>query len=442
MSFNTHRYAAASAAVCAHGGTPLRSGGDARLVQIQRDIGEARRALDALAAEVAGEIQALAEANPGPGGIVRQVGYRDARQMVADTLGTSVGEAQRLVNVGKALAVADAGDGGAGADAVGGAASHVEKPRGWPLVAAALRAGEITVEKSEIVIETLDDLCADEEGEAQFVRLARRLRPYELRRVCANERLLRDPAGAEERDRKMYEARTLTLTERKGMTVVDGLLDPASAGHLKAWLDAQVRAAFQAKRETPGDLRTPGQMRVDALAMLAHHAMGCEAPGSGVKTTLVLRTSVEELERRVGTATCDALQTRISLDTLRAMAVDLQVLPMVMGGDSMPLNVGRTQRCATPYQRMALLERDGGCAWCHAPASYCDAHHIRWWKRDHGPTDLNNMVMLCVSCHHRMHYGGWDIEVGKGVVWFTPPAMIDPQRTRRKGGLAHLALAA
>ena len=457
MPFSTHRYRQASAGVCGHEGADLGAFDAARLVQVQRDIGEARRALDVLAAQVAGEIQSRAEADPGPGGIARRVGYRNAKQFIADTLGASAGEAARLTNVGKALAIADAaashrGDGGtagggladaglADAGAVGQGALPTA-PRGWTHVAAAVREGSLTVEKAEILTTTLDRLSAGEEAERQFVALARRLRPYDLRRVCAREVVLGDPDSAEAKERRLYLQRELTLTERMdGMTVVQGLLDPASAGHLRAWLDAQVRAGFQAQREAPGADRTAEQMRVDALATLAHHAMGCTEPGSGVKTTLVVRTTVEELKAGLGTATCDSLATPISVGTLRLMAVDAQVLPMVMGGKSVPLDVGYTQRCATPYQRLAVAERDGGCARCHAPVSFCDVHHILSWQFA-GKTDLDNLVMLCVSCHHSVHFGGWRIEVDDDVVWFTPPEQIDPERKRRKGGLADLALAA
>ncbi|WP_366479096.1 HNH endonuclease signature motif containing protein [Demequina sp.] len=45
-------------------------------------------------------------------------------------------------------------------------------------------------------------------------------------------------------------------------------------------------------------------------------------------------------------------------------------------------------------QRLALTERDRGCAKCHAPSQHCEAHHIRWWENG-GRTDLANGVMLC-----------------------------------------------
>jgi 5-methylcytosine-specific restriction endonuclease McrA len=68
-------------------------------------------------------------------------------------------------------------------------------------------------------------------------------------------------------------------------------------------------------------------------------------------------------------------------------------------------------------------------------------HHIIHWLFG-GKTNMDNLVMLCVSCHHRIHYDEWRIEVKQGEVWFTPPEDIDPTRTPRKGGLADLELAA
>ncbi len=94
-------------------------------------------------------------------------------------------------------------------------------------------------------------------------------------------------------------------------------------------------------------------------------------------------------------------------------------------------------------QRLALVERDGGCAFCHLPPQYAEAHHIRWWQRDDGPTDLSNGVLLCTACHHREHNDGWDIRVesppgdataATAAVWFIPPPHVDPTRTPRLGG--------
>ncbi len=109
---------------------------------------------------------------------------------------------------------------------------------------------------------------------------------------------------------------------------------------------------------------------------------------------------------------------------------------MVLGRDSEVLDLGRSKRLFSPAQKYALAERDGGCAWtgCPHPPSYAQAHHIRWWDRDVGPTDLKNGILLCSQHHHRVHDDGWDISVRDNTPWFTPPAHHDPTRTPRRGG--------
>ena len=128
------------------------------------------------------------------------------------------------------------------------------------------------------------------------------------------------------------------------------------------------------------------------------------------------------------------------------MAADAQVIPCVLGGDSEILDWGRVKRLFTPAQKVALAERDGGCARCGAPPAWTHVHHLDWWERDRGPTDLANGVLLCTACHHTIHDEGWTITVeGTGTtarVWFLPPPWIDASRTPRLGGRARFALTA
>ena len=109
-----------------------------------------------------------------------------------------------------------------------------------------------------------------------------------------------------------------------------------------------------------------------------------------------------------------------------------------MNGKSEVLDQGREKRLFTWQQRMALAERDGGCAKCHAPISHCITHHIRWWSDD-GRTDLRNGLLLCTRCHTQVHHDKWDIEIdADNHVWFIPPRDLDRERRRILGGLAAL----
>ena len=76
-----------------------------------------------------------------------------------------------------------------------------------------------------------------------------------------------------------------------------------------------------------------------------------------------------------------------------------------MSADGLPLDVGRTRRVFTAAQRRAVIVRDRACAWngCDVPAAFSEIHHMRWWDRDSGPTDLANGVLLCSHHHHVVH---------------------------------------
>lgn len=72
-----------------------------------------------------------------------------------------------------------------------------------------------------------------------------------------------------------------------------------------------------------------------------------------------------------------------------------------------PVNVGRATKVISPAMRRLVLHRDGHR--CRTPG--CDStldlevHHVRWFGRDHGPTDTWNLAAECGACHHHIHRG-------------------------------------
>ena len=120
------------------------------------------------------------------------------------------------------------------------------------------------------------------------------------------------------------------------------------------------------------------------------------------------------------------------------MAAEAHIIPAVLGGPSEVLDLGRSNRLFSRAQRLALDERDEGCAVanCHKSPSFAEAHHIRWWTRDAGLTDLKNGILLCSKHHHAIHQGGWDVVIRDGVPWFIPPSSVDAYRRPRRGGRA------
>jgi Domain of unknown function (DUF222)/HNH endonuclease len=131
---------------------------------------------------------------------------------------------------------------------------------------------------------------------------------------------------------------------------------------------------------------------------------------NGSPFTLVVTIGIEALKAGLGVAVLDTGH-RISAGEARRLACRAGILPMVLDGDSMPLDVGRERRLFDRYQKHAINLRYGGCAAdnCDRPPAWVEFHHLDPWSRD-GATDAHNGISLCPA-HHRMadHPGSYDM---------------------------------
>jgi hypothetical protein len=103
----------------------------------------------------------------------------------------------------------------------------------------------------------------------------------------------------------------------------------------------------------------------------------------------------------------------IPIEAVRRIACEADIIPVVLGGDGMPLDVGRSSRLATPPQRAALRTMYRTCALddCDIPFDDCDIHHLVEWGEHLGETNLDDLLPLCSRDHHRAHEGGWRLEL-------------------------------
>jgi hypothetical protein len=156
------------------------------------------------------------------------------------------------------------------------------------------------------------------------------------------------------------------------------------------------------------DPRSPQTRRGQALIEVCRRATNAaDRPPAGVKTTLMLTMSYDDLAGRVGAATVVGSPQGGSLiapDTVRRLACDANVIPTVLGSRSEVLDQGRATRLATPGQLAALWLRDAGCTFpgCTTPAHWCDAHHLTHWA-DGGTSTLTNLALLCGRHHSIVH---------------------------------------
>lgn len=187
---------------------------------------------------------------------------------------------------------------------------------------------------------------------------------------------------------------------------------------------------------TVPDPRSPARRRSVALlelvarAQAADEGQGAKGCGLSGSTTLIVTTTVDSLKQRLATVgpavrrgwgrgiaelvdggpdTCgrSTFDDVFTAAQLREAACDADLLPAVLGSDSAPLEVGRRVRLATPSQRALLAERDGGCTFpgCGRPPGWCHAHHVQHWA-DGGPTDVDNLALLCGRHHRVVHRDG------------------------------------
>jgi hypothetical protein len=97
----------------------------------------------------------------------------------------------------------------------------------------------------------------------------------------------------------------------------------------------------------------------------------------------------------------------ISAARARWLACDGNVTRIVIGPEDQPMNLGRTHRVVPPSLRRAVELRDKHCvfAGCHAPAYWCDVHHLLEWMLHDGETSVDNSALLCERHHTKVHHG-------------------------------------
>ncbi|MCJ0903483.1 HNH endonuclease signature motif containing protein [Rhodococcus sp. ARC_M6] len=67
------------------------------------------------------------------------------------------------------------------------------------------------------------------------------------------------------------------------------------------------------------------------------------------------------------------------------------------------LSLGLRTRVTSAKQMLALTYRDGDCRTPGCGRTrFLHAHHVRFWGRG-GKTDLDNLILLCATCHRALH---------------------------------------
>jgi len=406
----------------------LESLDDSALLSLQAEVAESRRQLDAFSARLSAEVGKRSAPELGYAGLAQRSGSRTPEALVQRVAGVTRAEARAFIRVGTAL------DG--------------SSPWLAP-VAAAVNAGELSIAAADGIVAGLGD-PGDSVSEGALTDAATRLvmvaGQTTPERVASAARSIRDDLdldGVVDREAVLREKRFLRLIPQlDGMTKILGLLDPESAAVVVAAVDSitaprrggprfvDAEAVARSERII-NDPRTTEQLTVDAVVdmiTLATHAdkgslFGATAP------TVRLHVTVTELEAGVGAATLEGQTASVSVATAQRLACAGGYVPILFD-ENRPLDVGRSERLFTWRQKIALAARDGGCIFpnCDRPPAWCEAHHIEFWGRDEGATDIVFGVLLCRHHHMLTHNNGWEIVEQAGQHLFIPPVSIDREQ--------------
>jgi hypothetical protein len=288
-----------------------------------------------------------------------------------------------------------------------------------------------------------------------------------------------DEAGIAAREARQYDDRSVRVWERRdGMIQANVVAHPEEGEPLLAWYHNTLgprrggpRIASPAVREAAkrllDDPRTNEQIAADALFDLFRAALdinpatmaGHRRPTVRVIVTDHTLHTLHRAARPTGTPAPAGTETTarpdgppdahattpatppghgriegnldaVSVATIQRHLCDTGTVPVAFDDDGQCVNIGRDQRLFTNKQRIALAIRDGGCMFgtCDRPPAFCEAHHINYWYRDRGNTNLADGILLCRRHHLLVHNNGWEIIREDSAYRLIPPLHIDPDQ--------------
>jgi hypothetical protein len=266
--------------------------------------------------------------------------------------------------------------------------------------------------------------AALDEHEANLLALGAQESPWDFKqRLARFVKAHSADDGRSEWDRKQAQARLRMWDDKDGMLQLHGQLPP---GTPKAVLrrvlggisDELYRRDHQ---DHPEDQAIPFAERdnearlAEALVEACRRAEGQAHPTTShdrVVVTLTLQDLFGQDHDGPGPTMNDG--TPVPASVARAMACDAGIIPLVLGGDSIPLDLGRTARLATPHQRIALGALWSTCSFadCRTAFAWTKIHHVHPFNADggHGRTNIDELTPVCGHCHDLAHHPDWHFD--------------------------------
>lgn len=293
-----------------------------------------------------------------------------------------------------------------------------------PEIAAAFDSGQISFDKAvaaaKVATPETDLEIASEAKESSVTSLERAAR--------------RTRGVSSEQEAKIHEARRLRWSWRDGGTrlSLSGILDAEAGSRIVAALDriAEDQPVF----DVQGDVVPLQARRADALEELAATRIAEDQDPD--RATVIVTADLDTVaggalssgpQNRDGGGVAESEDGAIfSSDVLARMMCDCRLQMVIEEGEGVPVAYGRTRRIPPPPLRRSLKKRDRCCRFPGCGATqFLRAHHIDWWARG-GPTDPDNLVLVCPYHHRLLHEGRWTLrgDPGGDLMWARPDGSI------------------
>ena len=283
-----------------------------------------------------------------------------------------------------------------------------------PAIADGLATGELSTPHVDTIARAVSKdrapLLADHAE--TIVEQAGALTVREFSTVMQRWASLADDALASDTFDKMWQRRHVHASvTMDGWVAGDFLLDPAAGQGLLHALD---HAAPPDPHDAPDGPRSLSQRRADALAdITTWYSSGAKPGGNPPNVNIIVDVATANGDTpTLAKMRCDIEGIGpVTRATLRFLTCNATLTRVVMAGDSEVLDLGRAARFASPSQRRAVSIRDRHCRFpgCDRQPRWCDVHHIAGWFSDNGPTDIDNLILLCRRHHMAVESTKWTI---------------------------------
>ena len=321
------------------------------------------------------------------------------------------------------------GDGGAEVLASGAGLSRqearsqvntAEALRDAPRLRDAVESGRVSVVNAKRLAEAAAKTsAADVEADRDLLTKAESMRPEQFTKEARRWAVERHGDGGESEHARQRARRSVRMWDGEdGMVHLRGEFDAVSGRRIGNRLRAEAGHLHESDRKDAGDSRrrTFDQCMADALDNLTSSRAGGQVTKPFADICVVAH--VDEDTGKLVAELPDG--GRLPQSVLEELACNAKFTGVVYDRRGRPIWRAHSVRRATDAQRQLLIARDGGCFACGAHPDMCDAHHVRPVSQG-GATSLDNMVLACWRCHHKIHYFGWQVHGPPGRRTLHPP---------------------